>query len=99
MVSSSNIKPIFDEAIRRDKVIKAIVSKLEYRVGDVVKPTNEVDAEMYGNDILVEKICDTYGKYGKNEKWPEHDNPMLIHAYSKTKDTRFTCTANYLQKL
>lgn len=92
-------KPIFDEALRREKVIKDIVSKMTFKVGDVVKPVAPREQFVYGNDILVEKVCDSYGKYGKNEKWPEHDNPLLVHAYSRTKDTRFTCTVNFLQKV
>lgn len=97
--SNNACKPIFDEAIRRDKVIKDIVNKLVYKVGDTTKPVNKKDVEEYGDVIVVEKICDTYGKYGRDEKWPEHDNPMIVHAYSKKKDIRFTCTTNYLQKV
>ena len=90
-------KPIFDEALRRDKIIKNLVAAMPYCLGEWVVPANDEDIARYGNELLVEKVCDTYGKYGLKEKWPESDNPMLITAYSKRDNIRFFCTTNFLK--
>lgn len=74
-----------------------MVKNLQYCEGEWVVPAREEDVGTYGTEILVEKICDTYGKFGKNEKWPESDCPMIITAYSKTKQSRFYCTPGYLK--
>lgn len=73
--------------------------KMPYKIGDITKPVSPKEVDIYGDKIIVEKICDSYGKYGKNDKWPEHDNPMIVHAHSVKNDIRFTCTVNYLQKV
>jgi hypothetical protein len=90
------LKPMFEEAVRRDRVIKKLVAEMPYCLGEWVQPADRQAVDTYGDEILIEGVCDTYGKMGRKEKWPEHDNPMIISAYSKKNDLHFHCTVNFL---
>lgn len=92
-------KTIFFEALRRDKLIKEIVSKIDYKEGDIVKVSPNVKENIYkDHKIEVVRITRSYTQFGKNEKWPENDLPFLVHAYDKDGGVSFWCTANYLVK-
>lgn len=86
------------ESLRRDRLIKDLVSKCKVKIGDICKPYDESLIEEYGDNIRVTHICDSYFKFGIKEKWPEGDNPMIIHAWSDKKDATFICTTEWLVK-
>lgn len=87
---------IFAEALRRDKIIRAMVKDIKYKVGDVCTPHDKKLYDEYGKDIEVTGICDTYVKYGRDEKWPKNDTPMIVHARSIKTGTNFICTPEWL---
>jgi hypothetical protein len=88
---------MFNEAQRRDKIIRERIAQIKYKEGDHVKPWCQKEIDVYGDDIVVIKICDTYAKFGKNEKWPANDYKlMLIHAFSRKTKENFWCTPLYL---
>lgn len=90
---------LFAEGLRRDRVIKTLVAELPYVKGDTVRPAKASHIDKYGNDLKVVAICDSYVKYGKDEKWPDSDLPMIIHVYSLKMDTTFMCTPNWIEKV
>lgn len=88
---------MFNEARRRDNVIKNLLKDLKYKEGDHVKPWNQKGVDEMGDDCVVIKICDSYAKFGKTEEWPVKDSPlMLVHAFSNKTKTNFHCTPQYL---
>jgi hypothetical protein len=91
-------KTLFEEAQRRDLIVRNIAAKLTYGPGDWVTPNKPESVNEYGDRVKILRICDTYGKFGKDEVWPESDNPMIVHAWSEKLDTTFMCTANFLVK-
>lgn len=93
----SETTSIFQEANRRQNKILELVSKINYKEGDITKPALECNIPSYGSQIKVEKICDSYTKWGRSE-WPSSDMPHLVVAYSLDKNIRFSCTANFLIK-
>ena len=87
---------LFKEAQRRDKIIKALVKGINYVEGEIVTPYNQEGRDKWGEQLIVEKICDSYALYGKNEDWPKNDTPFLITCYNKDKAARFNCTPGYV---
>lgn len=85
--------------MRRDRVIKKMVAALPYMEGEYVAPHDEAARKKYGDIVLIRKICDSYTKMGRAERWPDNDTPMIIHAYSKEKDMEFYCTPTFLMPL
>jgi hypothetical protein len=96
-VAVSELPAMLKEAHRKDAIIKDIVKRLDYKMGDVVTPSTEENVQLYGKEIRVVAIVDSYGKFGKACDWPANDNPMIIHAYSFQKKESFICTANWLK--
>ena len=95
--SSAN-KQMFDEAKRRDEIIKELFSKCTYKENDRVMFSRESDEKKYGKHVIVEKILKSYAQWPKNEPWPENDNPMIVHLVVKDKDDeRLFCTTNYVK--
>jgi hypothetical protein len=92
------VKTLFKEAQRRDSIIKKLAAECPYKRGDVVKPSISENEKEYGINIQVVNIIDSYGKFGKNEIWPESDKPMIVYAFSEKGNCHFFCTTNYLKK-
>lgn len=95
---TSKKKTLFEEAQRRDLIVRNLAATLTYGPGDWVQPTKPGVAHEYGDRIKILRICDTYGKFGKDEVWPESDNPMIVHAWSEKLNSTFMCTTNFLTK-
>lgn len=96
--TSKDNKQLFDEAVRRDKIIKSLVEAVSYKEGDRVMFVRPADEKKYGKHVLIEKILKSYGQWPKNEPWPENDNPMIVHLIIKDKDDdRLFCTTNYVK--
>lgn len=87
---------VFEEALRRDRIIRALAREVKYKVNDICKPFNPKLYEDYGEEIRVTGICDTYVKYGRNESWPKNDVPFIIHAQSLKTGAHFICTPEWL---
>lgn len=88
------VPSLFKEAARRDALIKDLANKLEYKVGDICMPYTKAHQDEYG-ECRIEKICDSYAKFGKSE-WPESDMPMITHAFSIKNNSHFICTPHFL---
>lgn len=87
---------LFQQIKERDNCIKEMVKNLPYVEGELVTPHSEAERELRGKILIVEKICDSYAKYGKNENWPENNNPMVITVYNMDTKVRFICTPKYV---
>lgn len=87
---------MLQESLRRDSIIKELAKTCNYKVGDMVKPTDPDSIKVYGSDIYIESICDSYTKMGVNEVWPPNDCPMIVTAWSEKTKGRFICTPKYL---
>jgi hypothetical protein len=91
-------KKLFDEAVRRNKIIKDLVSKCTYRVNDRVMFSKPADEKKYGKEVYVTKIVETYGQWPMSEKWPENDNPMIVHLRVADRDDEVLfCTTNMVK--
>jgi len=90
-------KTIFDEAQRRDRIIRKLNAEVPYKAGDRVITVDPMKREEYG-EMQVMHILPSYALYGKDEKWPDHDNPMIVTAKRLNNDSIITCTTNFIQK-
>lgn len=87
---------LYQEAQRRNKIIKDLAARCDYKAGDIVKPSLPKGVSEYGENIEVEYIMDSYVRWPKDEKWPKNDTPFIVCAWSKLKKERFFCTPGYL---
>lgn len=96
--ASKNNKQLFDEAKRRDEIIKDLFSKCTYKENDRVMFVRAADETKYGSHVIVEKILKSYAQWPKNEPWPENDNPMIVHVVVKDRgDEVLFCTTNMVK--
>jgi hypothetical protein len=95
--STEPVATLFKEAQRRDSIIKRLAAECPYKVGDIVMPSIPENEAEYGTEIIIIRIIDTYGKYGRNEPWPSSDKPMIVYARAIKPDCYFFCTTNYLK--
>ena len=84
---------LFNEARRRDNIIKELVKKLPYKVGDKVVPADPNKKE---ESATIVGICTTYAHLGHEYTWPKNDNPMIVTARKDKDGTIYFCTTNYL---
>lgn len=91
------VSTMFNEASRREAIIKGLVKDLPYKLGDIVIPSDDSEYEKIG-DLRVTAIADTYAKFGKKEKWPDNDVPMIIHVWCDKQKQVYFCSTNYLKK-
>lgn len=96
--SATANKTLFEEAQRRDKIVRSLAEKCGLKEGDLAIPAHPEKREMYGDKIRIIKVTDSYGKFGRDEVWPENDNPMIIHAFSEKLQDHFICTVGFLVK-
>jgi hypothetical protein len=86
---------VYQEVLRRDKVIKDLVKEFKHVVGDEIEPKHEDDLKKYGV-CKVLGICSEYIHLEKDFKWPKNDNPMIITASSDNGEI-FYATTNYFK--
>lgn len=91
----SILSKIASESKRREKIIADIISKMKVKEGETYECFTEQAREELGI-IRVEKICDSYAKYGKAD-WPEDDHPALITGYSAKTNSRYFLSEGYLK--
>ncbi len=97
--ANDEVGALFKQAKTRDARIKALVKNLSYVEGEYVSPLTQAGRDKWGEQVVVEKICDSYAKMGKDEEWPANNTPFLITAWSDKENTRFFCTPGYLVSL
>ncbi len=96
--TSEKSKQMFDEAVRRDKIIRKLNEECVYKVNDRVMFAHERDEKKYGSHVVVDKILATYAQWPRNEPWPENDNPMIVHVTVKDRGNEVLfCTTNMLK--
>lgn len=86
---------IFNEARRRNKIIKELVKEFKYKSGDVVECSNPQDQARWGACTII-SVVDDYMYMEKDHKWPPNDNPMIVTASSQEGEI-FYATTNYFQ--
>lgn len=90
-------KKLFDEACRRDKIIKDLFASCTYKEKDRVMFINPKDDLKYGKDPYVTKIISSYAQWPKNEPWPDNDNPMIVTLFVQDKAETLFCTTNLVK--
>lgn len=93
----SKTKSIYEESIRRDKIIKDLAAACTFKPGDRVSFVRASEHEKYGHEVYVTNIVDSYTKYGKHDKWPSNDYPMIVHCEAKDTKEVFFCTVNMMK--
>jgi len=86
---------IYNEAKRRNNIIKQLVKEFKYKSGDVVECKNPADQTRWGNCTII-SVLDDYQHMEKDHKWPANDNPMIVTASSNVGEI-FYATTNYFQ--
>lgn len=85
------------EITRRENIIAELIRTMPYIKGSVCVAAKAEDEEKLG-DILVVDVAKQYADLGKDYKWPQNDNPMLVTGKSLKDESVFFCTINYLKK-
>jgi hypothetical protein len=68
------------EFVRRDKIVRQLwLDSMMFKVGDVVRPKNEEDYQIYGN-ITIRGVFKTYHDFPTAEamQWPKDDRPYIF---------------------
>jgi hypothetical protein len=86
---------IYNEAKRRNAIIKELVKTFNYKVGDVVDCSNPQDQTKWGSCTIL-SVLDDYQHMEKDHKWPGNDNPMIVTASSASGEI-FFATTNYFK--
>lgn len=86
---------IYNEAKRRNNIIKQLVKEFKYKSGDVVECKNPQDQAKWGSCTII-SVLDDYQHMEKDHKWPANDNPMIVTASSNVGEI-FYATTNYFQ--
>ncbi len=86
---------IYNEAKRRNNIIKQLVKEFKYKSGDVVECKNPADQAKWGSCTII-SVLDDYQHMEKDHKWPANDNPMIVTASSNVGEI-FYATTNYFQ--
>lgn len=90
-------KKLFDEACRRDKIIKDLFAACPYKEKDRVMFIKQADETKYGKEVYVIKIISSYAQWPKNEPWPDNDNPMIVTIFVQDKAETLFCTTNLVK--
>ncbi len=86
---------VYQEVMRRDKVVKDLVKDFKHVVGSRVEPKNDADVTKWGTCTVI-GICSEYIHLEKDHKWPKNDNPMIITASSESGEI-FYATTNFFK--
>lgn len=86
---------IYNEAKRRNNIIKELVKSFIYKKGDVVECANPRDTEKWGQCTIL-NVLDDYQHMEKDHKWPANDNPMIVTAAAENGEI-FFATTNYFK--
>ena len=86
---------IYNEAKRRNSIIKDLVKEFKHKKGDKLECVNDQDITRWGECTLI-SIVDDYQHMEKDHKWPANDNPMIVTA-SSAEGEIFFATTNYFK--
>ena len=89
---------ISQEATRRDNIVKKKYHEFPLNPGDTAEPMNEHLEKTLGKRLIVVAIAKSYADLGKNDKWPEDDNPLMVHVKSYDKKADFYVTTNAIKR-
>lgn len=87
---------IYNEAKRRNAIIKDLVKNFKHKKGDKLICSNVDDVARWGECTLI-SIVDDYQHMEKDHKWPPNDNPMIITAAAENGEI-FFATTNYFKE-
>lgn len=93
----ANAVVLSNEAMRRDSLIRKMAGECKFKVGDRVTFVSDESKEKYG-ELTVEGICQNYAEYGRS-KWPDHDCPLIVTAFSEKLNSRLHCSHQTLKKI
>ena len=82
-------------AMKRDHIIKTLLSEIDYKIGDEVVPANP---EVEKKKATVIDIVKNYCEFNSDYKWPKSDNPLIVTCMTEDKCI-YTCTTNYVKKV
>jgi len=82
---------VYNEARRRDNIIKELVKEFKMVEGQIVKPTAT------NQEYIINAICRSYAHMGNDVDWPASDNPMIVTITSTKDQSVCFCTTNYLK--
>ena len=85
---------IYNEAKRRDKIIKELSKEFKYKSGDVVECKNPQDQAKWGSCTII-SVLDDYKYMEKDHKWPANDNPMIVTASSQEGEIFYATTYSF----
>lgn len=86
---------IYNEAKRRNGIIKDLVKTFNYKKGDKVECANPADTAKWGQCTIM-GILDDYQHMEKDHKWPPNDNPLIVTAAAED-GSIFFATTNYFK--
>jgi len=82
---------------RRDEIVKDLISKCSFRIGDTCYPPSKEEYEKMGKCLIVGRIL-SYIEIDHNNDWPPNDNPMLLSIVEQKDELRdqiINCTTNW----
>lgn len=92
----ANNVAMYNEIMRRDKIVKELFNKFQYKAGDEIVPKNE-DAQKKWGKCKVMGVVSEYVHLEKDYKWPKNDNPMIVTVAAESGEM-FYATTNYFKE-
>lgn len=87
---------VYQEVLRKDKIIKELVAAFKHPVGAEVEPKSAEHFLKWGKCKIL-GICSEYIHLEKDFKWPKGDNPMIVTACSEAGEI-FYATTNFFKE-
>jgi hypothetical protein len=86
------------EINRRNKIISDLVVEFlkNFSIGDKVIIKGE---PKYGKNLVVTDIVKHYHDFGKTEKWPKSDHPLIVSLLNQDDNSFIHCTTNAIEKV
>lgn len=92
------VKTISDEAKRRDDIVRKLYNAFPLKPGDTATASNSTISAKIGDKLIIMAVAKGYSDLGKDDKWPEDDNPLMVHVKSYDKDCDFFVTTNAVKR-
>lgn len=84
---------VYQEVLRRDKIIKDLVKEFKHKPGDELVPKHQDDVDKWGKCTMI-SIVNDYIHMEKDHKWPKNDNPLILTVSAESGEL-FYATTNY----
>ena len=92
------VQSISDEAKRRDDIVRKLYQEFPLNPGDTATPSDETIAKKVGMKLIIMAVAKSYADLGKDDKWPEDNNPLMVHIKSYDKNCDFFVTTNAIKR-